>query len=632
MHVNFMKYVGLVLLLTCVCLESQAQVSIARVWDQTLGGTADDRLFCQVATPDGGYLLAGESRSNPPGDKSEFGRGAEDYWLVKTDGSGTKLWDKTYGGGNMDILRALVAAPDGGYLLCGYSTSGAGWDKTHANLGGRDFWVVKVDANGNKLWDKTLGSSGSDILYAATITADGGFLLVGETDAGSVRSTDYLAIKLNALGTTVWSRTYGGNGIDIPSAVHLTSTGGFLISGYSDSNISGEKSQNRKGSFDYWVVRIMSTGTKMWDRTIGGSGLEFLRAACITPADELIIGGMSMSPVSSDRTTAIGGSDFWIVKLNTSGTKVWDKSFGGTGSDECRSISNTQDGGFLLAGTSSSGASGNKTEPNLGGNDYWAVKTDANGNLEWDKTLGGTSDDNAQVGIQTTDNAFLLGGWSASTISATKSVNSKGLADFWIIQIQEDTCSALVLGPDSLSTAQVLATYSQALAATGGHTPYAYSLLTGTLPPGISWDAVTGILTGVPDSAASYPLVFIVTDSLACTDTTAYILEVQPDTDSLGRTGNRSRINATHAIPNLSLYPNPVDESFTIQWRSSASKQKNIIRIYNDHGRKVFEHSALDSSGENQPTRYPVSHLPPGIYTVVIQNEGKQQTLRMIKR
>jgi len=186
--------------------------------------------------------------------------------------------------------------------------------------------------------------------------------------------------------------------------LQLTQDGGYILGGTSDSNKGGDKTQASKGKSDYWVVRITGHGTKVWDKTLGGVDQDKLIALQQTSDGGFILGGSSISGKSGDKTQANWGSlnangnynyDYWVVKLNASGTKVWDKTLGGTSYDYFSDLQQTSDGGYILGGTSQSGISGNKTEPtrdNPGADhkgDYWIIKLQADGSPAWDKTIGG---------------------------------------------------------------------------------------------------------------------------------------------------------------------------------------------------------------------------------------------------
>lgn len=233
------------------------------------GGSGSDWLASGAAVRDSGgglagVILAGTSDSPISGDKSQASRGGNDYWVVRVDADGVKQWDRRFGGTGHDWCRVVRATPDGGFILGGLSASGAGGDKTQASRGGSDYWVVKIAANGNKQWDRRFGGSGSDELTDLILTSDGGYLLAGSSNSGangdkteaSRGGFDYWIVKINSAGDKQWDRRYGGSGDDRLNAVLQTSDGGFLLTGYSSSGIGGDKSQASRGGQDYWIVKV----------------------------------------------------------------------------------------------------------------------------------------------------------------------------------------------------------------------------------------------------------------------------------------------------------------------------------------------------------------------------------------
>ncbi|TAE23997.1 MAG: T9SS C-terminal target domain-containing protein, partial [Cytophagales bacterium] len=178
-----------------------------------------------------------------------------------------------------------------------------------------------------------------------------------------------------ANGDKVWDKTFGGSGDDRLYSIIATSDGGFLLAGASESSISGNKTATNYGSFDYWVVKINTNGDKVWDKTFGGSGFDGLYSIIATSDDGFLLAGHSNASLSGNRAApSYGSSDYWMVKINANGDKVWDKAFGGSGEDGLTSIIATSDGGFLLGGRSSSPVSRSKTAPNYGVHDFWVVK------------------------------------------------------------------------------------------------------------------------------------------------------------------------------------------------------------------------------------------------------------------
>ncbi|WP_216688486.1 hypothetical protein [Hymenobacter siberiensis] len=387
------------LLLLCAALQAtpaRAQNVPVKQWDVTLGGTGDDHLFILRPTPDGGYIMGGITTSGLSGDKTEPSRGLRDYWVVKIDAQGTKQWDKTFGGSSYDELYDIVPTRDGGYLLGGSSSSGISGDKSEPSKGYDDYWVIKIDALGTKQWDRTIGGVTTDYLYNVLQTADGGYLLGGNSYSGvgadktgpSRGGGDFWVVKLNAQGQKVWDKTYGGSGSDYNGFknMSLTQDGGFLIGGFSDSGVSGEKTQPCWGGSDgdYWVLKLDSLGTQQWDRTVGGTLSERLATVSQTADGGYLLAGSSASGISGNKTepnrgplnpTGYTGFDYWVVKLDAAGVQQWDRTFGTSSGEYLADAKQTIDGGYILAGGAISGTGGDKTAPGHGLEDGWLYPT-----------------------------------------------------------------------------------------------------------------------------------------------------------------------------------------------------------------------------------------------------------------
>jgi hypothetical protein len=181
---NLFQNAALILLQSFVSIALFAQTPPPKQWDKRFGGTDWDELWSIQQTTDGGYILGGYSNSGIGDDKTEDSRGIDDYWVVKTDATGNKQWDKRFGGTDYDELLSIQQTKDGGYILGGQSSSGIGGDKTEDSRGGEDYWIVKTDADGNKQWDKRFGGTDDDRLYSIQQTKDGGYILGGESISG----------------------------------------------------------------------------------------------------------------------------------------------------------------------------------------------------------------------------------------------------------------------------------------------------------------------------------------------------------------------------------------------------------------------------------------------------------------
>jgi hypothetical protein len=235
-----------------------------KLWDKRFGGTSHDYCMSVQETHDGGFILGGYSYSDAGGDKTEDCRGNADYWVVRINSAGTKLWDKRFGGTDWDYCMSLQETRDGGFILGGYSFSGAGGDKTEGSRGSCDDWAVRVDSAGNRLWDKRFGGTDLDFSMSLQETRDGGFILGGTSFSGagadkteaSRGSPDYWVVRVDSAGTKLWDRRFGGTGEDRCTSLQETRDSGFILGGYSLSGAGGDKTEASRGAYDYWIVRL----------------------------------------------------------------------------------------------------------------------------------------------------------------------------------------------------------------------------------------------------------------------------------------------------------------------------------------------------------------------------------------
>jgi len=433
---------------------------VVKYWDKRFGGTGSEYIYSIASATDGGYLLGGYSYSGAGGDKSELSQGSSDYWVVKIDGQGNKVWDRRFGGSSAEsLLFGLAATTNGGYLLGGYSLSSASGDRSQASQGEDDYWAVMIDGNGNKVWDKRFGGNLEDLCIATALTPDGGYVLGGYSWSGvsgdkseaSRGLIDYWVVKINGSGGKVWDKRFGGSGYDYLYDIVATSDGGYVLGGYSESGVSGDKSESSRGGYDYWVVKIDGSGNKLWDKRFGGSGDDYFYALVATADGGYVLGGVSSSGSDGDKSEPSQGQyDFWLVKINGDGNKVWDKRFGGINYDAMQALVATPDGGYLAGGYSLSVAGGDKSEAQQGPLDFWVVKIDGGGNKIWDKRFGGTSLNNLLALAVTPDGGYLLGGYSDSGADGDKTENSRGLEDFWVVHMDIDRdCDGIMDGAEA---------------------------------------------------------------------------------------------------------------------------------------------------------------------------------------
>ena len=367
-------------------------------------------------------------------------------------------WQQTIGGNSFDNIVQIEETPDGGYMVGGFSSSGVSGDKTEASFAGGtigyDYWILKLDENGNIIWQNTLNANRDDVLADLVLCSDGGYLLAGYSSSGTsgdksenvigggITNPDYWIVKLNSVGVMEWENSIGGDQGDYLKTAKQTADGGFILGGSSLSGISGDKTELCFGSSDYWMVKINSTGFIEWQKTIGGVLYDDFSSLDIALDGGYILGGSSVSPISGNKSeNCIGNSDiypdYWIVKTDASGNIEWDHTSGGKRSDYLSALQSCADGGYIVGGKSDSRSFGDKSEDNMTGPlkyDYWVFKMDEDGNVIWDNSIGGSDGDHLNALDQTSDNGFYFAGYSNSTNSFDKSEPLSGFSDYWIIK------------------------------------------------------------------------------------------------------------------------------------------------------------------------------------------------------
>jgi len=452
-------------------------------WQASFGGSDYDELNSLQQTSDGGYILGGSSRSGVSGNKTSPNYGWDDFWVVKLDANGNKQWDRSFGGSSTDELYSLSQTSDGGYILGGTSLSGVSGNKTSPNYGNDDFWVVKLDANGNEQWDRSFGGFDDDDLRSLSQTSDGGYILGGTSSSGVsgnktspyYGNSDFWVVKLDPSGNKQWDRAFGGERDAVLYSLSQTSDDGYILGGESESGVWRNKTSPYYGNSDFWVVKLDANGNKQWDRSFGGTDEDDLYGLSQTSDGGFILGGESWSGVSGNKTSPnYGWADFWVVKLDPSGNKQWDRSFGGFSTDGLYSLSQTSDGGYILGGDSMSGVSGNKTSPNYGWDNFWVVKLDANGNKQWDKSFGGSDADGLYSLQQTSDGGYILGGTSYSGVSGNKTSPNYGKNDFWVVKLGPEGVGAPTIATQPQSWMAPLGSSATFTVTAAGDPPLTY--------------------------------------------------------------------------------------------------------------------------------------------------------------
>jgi len=353
--------------------------------------------------------------------------------LEVVDESPNIMWQRCFGGSGYDLAYRVQKTNDGGYILAGLTESTNG--NVSGNHGNSDFWVVKIDGSGKIQWQKCLGGGGEERAFDIQQTNEGGYIVVGYSVSndgnvsGNHGGSDIWVVKLDNAGNVQWQKCLGGTASEEAYSVQQTNDDGYIIAGSANSN-NGDVSGYR-GAQDFWIVKLSNTGTIKWQKCLGGSDTEEARSVRQTNDGGYIVAGSTWSK-DGDVSGNHGGLDFWVVKLDSVGLIQWQKCLGGSGDDKAYDIQLTDDGGYIVAGNSKS--NNGDVSGNHGGSDFWVAKLDSVGLIQWQKCLGGTGDD-AAGSVQQTDGGYIVTGYSNSNNGDI--TDNHGYYDFWLVKIDE---------------------------------------------------------------------------------------------------------------------------------------------------------------------------------------------------
>jgi len=355
--------------------DTSIPVSSPGGWTKTFGSGSGEFGHSVQQTNDGGYIIGATTYAD-----------YNTIWVIKTDKDGNAKWSNRFKGiDGAWFCSDVHQTTDGGYIIVGSMDMDPSFNQ---NL---DVWLIKTDSSGNKVWDKTFGGSRSDEGYFVQQTTDGGYIITGYTYSFGDGSGDVWLIKTDSNGNHEWNRTFGGRAklSDYGRCVHQTTDGGYIITG---SVKFGPTETNT------WLIKTADNGYEVWDKGFGEDGDQGYSVQQTTDGG-YIITGVTFLP-------GYYGYNVTLIKTDYYGNKVWDRTFGGKGGDGGYSVQQTSDGGYIITGVTSSFGDGS--------GDVWLIKTDSNGNHEWNRTFGGTNSDEGNSVQQTTDGGYIIAGttWS----------------------------------------------------------------------------------------------------------------------------------------------------------------------------------------------------------------------------
>ena len=415
-------------------------------WEKSYGGTGYDRPESIVNTLDNGCIVAGVSYSeNGNISNPKSSNSLSDIWIMKLNYNGGLEWERSFGGSFQDFAYSVSETNDGGFIVAGVSSSDD-FD-VKSPIGSSDIWILKLSFDGDIEWEGSYGGKGYDIANSISQTKDSGFIIVGGTNSNEKYSTkglmDVIIIKINEKGELEWEKTYGGSNEDNSYSVKQTEDLGFIIAAETKSNDGDISSFN--ASSDIWILKLNTKGELEWEKTFGGSSYEKVNKVIQTKDGNYIILGSSKSN-DGDIKYSNGKEDIWLLKLNTKGELEWEKTYGGSNNEEASSIIETKGGDFIVS-CSSESIDGDIVN-NKGNYDYIILQIDTNGNIKQQFNYGGSNYEKTHGVVETTDGDYILVG---STISNDGDITKlNGSEDYWIVKIagppqplQSDTSDAV---------------------------------------------------------------------------------------------------------------------------------------------------------------------------------------------
>jgi len=305
-------------------------------------------------------------------------------------------WAKTYSGECEDTARAVAIAPNGDIIVAGYTESfGAGYG---------DVWVLRLDSEGNVKWQKTYGGSDKDWAAAVAVADNGDVIVAGGTESFGAGKADVWVLRLDENGNVKWQKTYGGKGYDVARSVAIAENGDIIVVGGTESFGAGKA--------DVWVLRLDENGNVKWQKTYGGSSYDWGHAVAITDNGDVIVAGSTDSFGTHE--------DVLVLRLDTNGNVKWQKTYGGSSDDDAYSVAIAPNGDIIVVGrTWSFGA---------GEDDVWVLRLDENGNVEWQKTYGGSDEEEAYAVAVAPNGDIIVAGWNFGA----------DLADVWVLRLPPD--------------------------------------------------------------------------------------------------------------------------------------------------------------------------------------------------
>lgn len=369
--------IGILIANSCRKSERGPQIQ----WEKTYGGEEYDTGSEIQPMSDGGFIIAGYT--------SSFGMGSLNIYLIKIDANGDTCWTKTYGSSYTEAF-SIEKCSDGGYVVAGY-----------IDVFGGDMYVIKIDGDGNSQWSRIYGGDSSECAHSIKQTSDGGYIITGHTKSYGGGKLDVYLVKTNAMGDTMWTRAYGGSGDDFGKSVCETPDGGFIVTGLT----------NLYGNDDIYLIRTDANGDTLWTKAYGDEYQDIGESVILSKDNGFIITGLAQKPPEHINSEL-------LLKIDANGDTVWVQTYGnGTGYD----VKQTDDDGYIIVGDVC------EDFPDL---DVNLLKTNSQGDMIWEKSIGGNNNDQGFSILQLSDGGYLV-------VGATSSESTENY-DVYIIKTDPD--------------------------------------------------------------------------------------------------------------------------------------------------------------------------------------------------
>ena len=404
-------------------------------WQNWLGSNGDERPWDMIQTNDGGILLVGQANYADGAVTEAFG--IVDYWVVKLSSAGALEWQKSYGGSHVDVCFGVCKGNDGGFLLAGYSLSTDG-DVTIA-YGGADYWIIKIDELGNLEWEESYGGSATDYAYSIQQSIEGGYIIAGLSASTDGMVTGYhgglgmdtWVVKIDDFGNLQWESCFGSDNIELCDEIIQSADGNYYVSG-STAGSGGDIFGNH-GETDGLILKINQAGELVWSKCYGGPDEEIEFVLIELSQNKLVMSGTTLGEGGQVENFNGGLNDVWVACIDTSGVILWSENYGGSLFDQHSNISKNESGQILISAASHSFDV--DVTSNYGWNDYWIFCIDTLGEMQWQKSFGGSEVDEPSAILGLDDNKVVVTGYTGSDDFDVEADSFTYAFNYWTIQL-----------------------------------------------------------------------------------------------------------------------------------------------------------------------------------------------------